>query len=91
MQDNPNYEGFVEDWGRINYLRSHLIAAHDAIADGVNLHGYYVWTLMDNFEWAHGFYPRFGLVRVEFDSGKRIPKQSAWWYREVMDRNGVEE
>ncbi|MCT7959101.1 GH1 family beta-glucosidase [Laspinema sp. D1] len=91
LQDTPNYEGFVEDWGRINYLRSHFIAAHNAIADGVNLHGYYVWSLIDNFEWAHGFSARFGLVRVEFDSGKRIPKQSAWWYREVMNRNGVEE
>jgi beta-glucosidase len=83
--------GFVTDAGRINYLRAHLVAVHDAIRAGVNVKGYYVWSLMDNFEWAHGLSPRFGLVRVEYDTGQRIPKQSAHWYGEVIAQNGVQE
>lgn len=91
LKDTADAEGFVADWGRINFLRSHFCAAHDAIAAGVNLHGYYVWSLMDNFEWAHGYKPRFGLVRVDYHTGKRIPKQSARWYSQIMTKNGVEE
>jgi beta-glucosidase len=91
VKDTPDENGFVTDWGRINYLRAHLIAVHDAIQAGANLHGYYVWSLMDNFEWAHGYQPRFGIVRVNYETGQRIPKQSARWYSEVIARNGVEE
>ena len=81
----------MADAGRINYLRAHLMAVHDAIQAGVNVKGYYVWSLMDNFEWAHGLSPRFGLVRVEYDTSQRIPKQSAHWYRQVIAQNGVQE
>jgi beta-glucosidase len=91
VEDTPNENGFVADWGRINYLRAHLIAVHEAIQAGANLHGYYVWSLMDNFEWAHGYQPRFGIVRVDYETGQRIPKKSANWYSEVIARNGVEE
>ncbi len=91
MPDVADANGFVADWDRINYLRAHLMAAHDAIQAGVNLKGYYVWSLMDNFEWAQGYSPRFGLVRVDYSNAKRTPKQSAAWYSQVIARNGVEE
>jgi beta-glucosidase len=91
VKDTPDENGVVPDWGRINYLRAHLIAVHDAIQAGANLHGYYVWSLMDNFEWANGYEPRFGIVRVDYETGQRIPKKSASWYSEVIARKGVEE
>jgi beta-glucosidase len=91
VEDVPAEDGVVADWGRINYLRAHLIAVHEAIQAGVNLHGYYAWSLMDNFEWAHGYEPRFGIVRVDYETGQRIPKQSARWYSEVIAQNGVME
>ncbi len=91
LKDSPDATGFVRDWGRINFLRSHFLAVHDAIQAGVNVQGYYVWSLMDNFEWAHGFSPRFGLVRVDYETLQRIPKQSALWYSHAIARNGIEE
>ena len=91
LVDHPDENGFVADWGRVAYLRGHLLAAHDAIAAGADLRGYYVWSFMDNFEWAFGYRPRFGLVRVEYDSLRRTPKQSARWYSEVIANNAVEE
>jgi len=60
LKDAPDERGFVADWGRVNFFRDHLMAAHDAIQAGANLHGYYAWSLMDNFEWAMGYEPRFG-------------------------------
>ena len=89
LSDFADVNGFVKDLGRINYLRSHFLAANEAIEAGVNLHGYYVWTLMDNFEWASGYQPKFGLVKVEEKTQRRIPKQSAYWYRDVIAQNGV--
>ncbi len=89
FRDTPDERGFVADWGRVNFLRAHLLAALDAIDAGVNLQGYYAWSLMDNFEWAKGYGPRFGLVRVDYDTGRRIPKQSARWYSEVISQNGI--
>lgn len=91
IKDTPNADGFVADYGRINFLRAHFLAVHDAIQKGVNLQGYYVWSFMDNFEWARGFTPRFGLVRVDYEAGTRIPKQSAYWYQNVIAQNGVAE
>jgi beta-glucosidase len=91
MPDLPNANGFVADWGRVDYLRAHLRAAHDAIQAGVNLNGYYVWSLLDNFEWAHGYTPRFGIVRVDYATQARILKQSARWYADVIARNGIDE
>ncbi len=89
LPDQPDEQGFVDDTGRVNYLRAHLLAAHDALQAGSDLRGYYVWSLLDNFEWAEGYPPRFGIVRVEFSTGRRIPKRSAQWYREVIAANGV--
>ncbi|GAB4531545.1 MAG: GH1 family beta-glucosidase [Anaerolineae bacterium] len=87
--DAPDEAGFVADWSRVDYLRGHLRAVWDAIQAGADVRGYFLWSLMDNFEWARGFGPRFGLVRVEYDTGKRIPKQSAHWYRQVIAQNGL--
>jgi beta-glucosidase len=81
----------IKDEGRSDYLRRYLAAAQAAISeDGVDLRGYFVWSLMDNFEWALGYSKRFGLHHVDFASGQRTPKNSARWYAEVMRRNGLE-
>jgi beta-glucosidase len=88
--DLPDENGFVNDAERIEYLRSHFAAAKSAIKSGVNLKGYYVWSLIDNFEWSEGYTPRFGLVRVNYDNQARIPKASFYWYKEVIARNGLD-
>ena len=79
----------VADIDRIRFLDGHLRAAHAALAQGVDLRGYLVWSLLDNFEWAEGYQKRFGIVFVDYASQRRIPKDSAWWYRDVIARNGV--
>jgi beta-glucosidase len=89
--DDPDEHGFVVDRERIAYLRRHLIAAHDALQAGANLKGYFVWSLMDNFEWLAGYGPRFGIVRVDYATQKRTPKLSAHWYRDVIEKNCVTE
>lgn len=89
LKDLPDETGFVADWGRVSFLREHIRAAFAAIQAGVDLRGYYVWSLMDNFEWERGYGPRFGLARVDFETMERIPKQSARWYSEVITRNSV--
>jgi beta-glucosidase len=76
-------DGSVADADRIDYLRRHLTAAHRAIAQGVDLRGYFVWSLMDNFEWGYGYAKRFGIVRVDFDTLERSVKDSGLWYREL--------
>jgi beta-glucosidase len=77
-------DGSVDDQPRISYLDSHIRAVHDAITAGVDVRGYFVWTLMDNFEWSEGFHQRFGLVYVDFATGERTPKASFSWYRELI-------
>jgi beta-glucosidase len=74
----------VVDNDRIAYLRDHLAAVLDALAAGVNLHGYFVWSLLDNFEWAQGYSRRFGIVYVDFRTLKRTPKASYHWLAEVI-------
>jgi beta-glucosidase len=87
--DGPNDDGRIDDRRRIDYLRSHLIKAHHAINEGVPLQGYFIWSLLDNFEWAHGYTKRFGLYWVDFGTQERIPKDSAFWYRDVIAANAV--
>lgn len=87
--DIPDENGFVNDLDRIRFLRAHLIALHEAIEDGANVQGYYVWSILDNFEWDRGYSNKFGLVRVDFQSLERIPKQSAHWYSNVIKNNAV--
>ncbi|MGD2206424.1 MAG: GH1 family beta-glucosidase, partial [Anaerolineae bacterium] len=72
--------GLVDDPERIEYLHDYLFAAHRALEEGVPLQGYFVWTLMDNFEWAHGYSKRFGLVYVDYPTQARFVKQSGHWY-----------
>ncbi len=81
--------GSVEDPLRVAYLREHLLAARSAIAAGVDLRGYFVWSLLDNFEWSHGTSKRFGIVHVDFASQRRTPKRSARFYAEVIRGNGA--
>ena len=83
--------GTVEDPERTSYLERHLAAVARAIAQGVPVDGYFVWSLLDNFEWARGYAPRFGLVYVDYGTLERVPKQSYHWYRDFIaaQRNGV--
>ncbi|WP_214320340.1 GH1 family beta-glucosidase [Nonomuraea sediminis] len=78
--DVVSADGAVHDPDRIDYLQRHLNACADAIRDGVPLKGYFAWSLLDNFEWAHGYDQRFGIVHVDFDTHRRTPKDSALWY-----------
>jgi beta-glucosidase len=87
--DYVNPDGTVEDPERIDYLHGHLQAVRRAITDGVPMRGYFAWSLMDNFEWAHGYSKRFGLVFVDYGTQRRIPKRSAEWYAEVARTNSV--
>lgn len=77
-------DGEVYDTDRVVYLREHLIAAHRAISEGYPLRGYFLWSLMDNFEWAEGYAKRFGICYVHYETLRRIPKLSAKWYSEVI-------
>ncbi|MDY6825742.1 MAG: GH1 family beta-glucosidase [Bacillota bacterium] len=87
--DQLNEDGSVGDEDRIKYLHHYLLEAQQAIVDGVPFKGYFVWSLMDNFEWAFSYSKRFGLIYVDFQSQKRYLKKSASWYREVIARNGL--
>jgi len=84
FNDYADPEGGVDDLERVEYLADHLGAALGAIGSGVDLRGYFVWSLLDNFEWAEGYGRRFGLVYVDFASQTRIPKASARWYRQLI-------
>jgi beta-glucosidase len=77
-------DGAVHDDDRIAYLREHLAAARHALAAGVKLRGYFVWSLLDNFEWAEGYSRRFGVIHVDFKTLKRTPKTSYRWLAEFI-------
>ncbi|MGH9501358.1 MAG: GH1 family beta-glucosidase [Terriglobales bacterium] len=83
-------QGRIEDTDRVMYLRNHLANLHRAAAEGYPIKGYFLWSLLDNFEWADGYSKRFGLHYVDFKTQKRTPKLSAEWYREVISKNAVE-
>ena len=88
--DPPAENDHIADPRRVAYLHDHLAAAHRAIEQGLPLRGYFAWSLLDNFEWGHGYTRRFGLFGVDFDSGDRTPKDSANWYRETIAANAVD-
>jgi len=90
FHDYVDPEGEVHDPERIHYLDEHFRAVHRALADGVDVRGYFVWSLLDNFEWAEGYSKRFGLVYVDFATSTRVLKDSATWYRRVIGRNGLD-
>ena len=82
-------DGPIDDRDRISYLQRHLQEVHRAIEDGVDVRGYFVWSLLDNFEWAEGYEKRFGIVHVDFETQRRTPKRSYQWLREVIRANAV--
>jgi beta-glucosidase len=89
--DVPVHDGRIEDRDRIDYLEQYLGAVGRAIADGVPVRGYFVWSLLDNFEWAYGYSRRFGLLYVDYRTLERVPKSSFYWYRDLIaGRLGVE-
>ncbi|MCW6005220.1 beta-glucosidase [Micromonospora sp. CPCC 205371] len=79
------------DHDRISYVDGHLRAVHEAIARGVDVRGYFLWSFLDNFEWAEGYAKRFGIVHVDYQTQVRTLKESAHWYRSVIARNGLED
>jgi beta-glucosidase len=87
--DGLTAEGRIEDTDRVMYLRNHLTHLQRAAAEGFPVKGYFLWSLMDNFEWADGYSKRFGIHYVDYKTLKRTPKLSAEWYREVIARNAV--
>jgi len=88
FEDMAIKDGEVQDDDRIAFLRDHVATAYRAIKDGVKLKGYFVWSIMDNFEWAEGYTKRFGLIHVDYQTLKRTPKKSAYWYKQLIADNG---
>ena len=86
--DGPDAQGRIRDTRRIDYLQTHLQAISNSIAQGSPVKGYYQWSLMDNFEWALGYDKRFGIIHVDFNTQKRIIKDSGYWYRDQIKSNG---
>ena len=89
IDDVLDADGEVHDPRRIDFLRTHLAAVEEAIDLGVDVRGYFAWSLMDNFEWGEGCRQRFGLTYVDYETQRRIPKDSARWYAAVASRNGI--
>jgi beta-glucosidase len=87
--DGPDAHGRVADDRRVAFVREHLLAAHRAIEFGVPLAGYFLWSLLDNFEWERGYTQRFGMTWVDYETQRRIPKDSALWYGRVIEENAV--
>jgi beta-glucosidase len=90
LRDTISPDGHVHDPDRIKYLRDHFNEIKQAIDDGVDVRGYFLWTLIDNFEWSFGTSKRFGIVYVDFETQQRIVKDSGEWYAQVIERNEVD-
>jgi beta-glucosidase len=88
--DFVSADGKVHDPQRIEFLRRYLSCLRTACLEGVDVRGYFQWSLMDNFEWAEGYQKRFGLIYVDYETQQRIPKDSFEWYKQVIARNGGE-
>ncbi|HJS18227.1 MAG TPA: GH1 family beta-glucosidase [Anaerolineales bacterium] len=86
---SPDEKGIVPDVHRTHYLRTHFVAMHRALQAGVPLAGYFLWSLLDNFEWSFGYSQRFGIIYVDYETQKRYLKDSAKWYRNVIRKNGL--
>ncbi|GAA4979312.1 beta-glucosidase [Nonomuraea thailandensis] len=84
QEDVPAADGTIDDLARVDFLDRHIAAMRQAMAQGVDVRGYFVWSLLDNFEWAEGYDQRFGLVHVDFDTQRRTPKRSYHWYAEFL-------
>lgn len=90
FEDKMSEDSKIHDENRIQFLREHFREAYRAIQEGVRLEAYYVWSLMDNFEWAFGYGKRFGLIYIDYTSKDRVWKDSAFWYQKVIESNGLE-
>ncbi|MDH6140266.1 beta-glucosidase [Kitasatospora sp. GP30] len=90
FEDVPTPSGEVHDPERIAYLHGHLAAVHRAMADGADVRGYFLWSLLDNFEWSYGYGKRFGAVYVDYATQCRIPKASAAWYAGTARSNALQ-
>ena len=87
--DTVSLDGLVHDPKRIDFTKRYLGQLKRASSEGIPVLGYLHWSVMDNFEWAEGYDPRFGLIYVDFPSGKRIIKDSAWEYKKIIETNGA--
>lgn len=90
VPDGIDADGRIRDYRRIRYLRDHLLEVRRAIENGVPVAGYFVWSLLDNFEWAYGYAMRFGLTYVDYLTQKRTVKESGYWYSQVVRQNGID-
>ncbi|MBC6445607.1 GH1 family beta-glucosidase [Actinokineospora xionganensis] len=88
-ENGAAFDDEVHDTDRVDYLRDHLTAVHAALRAGVDVRGYFVWSLLDNFEWAYGYAKRFGIVHVDYATQRRVWRDSAYWYREVIKNHGT--
>lgn len=88
--DNIAADGRVHDTDRITFLDQYISAVSRAVEDGADIRGYFLWTYLDNFEWTEGYNERFGIVYVDFETQKRIAKDSAYWYQKIIESNGEE-
>jgi beta-glucosidase len=87
-EDEKDETGRIIDLDRVQWIRSHVKEAHRAVREGLGLSGFFQWSLMDNFEWAEGYFKRFGIVHVDYETQERTPKESAYLYREII-RSGI--
>ena len=87
MPDVVSLDGKVHDPNRVDFLNRYLLELEKATEDGVEIDGYFLWTLLDNFEWRYGYTSRFGIVFVDFNTQERIPKDSAFWYKEWIEEH----
>lgn len=91
FKDERSADGKIHDVRRLEYLRQHFVQARLVMQDGVDLRGYFVWSLLDNFEWGHGYTKRFGLIGVDYATQQRTIKDSGEWYARVIAQNAVDE
>lgn len=89
VPEDVDFDGRIRDERRIHYLRNHILQIHRSMGEGVPIQGYFVWSLLDNFEWALGYRPRFGLIHVDFETQERIIKDSGHWFAEVAHNNSI--
>lgn len=90
FDDVVSNDGKIHDERRLDYLKNHFIQTRLAMQDGVDVRGYFVWSLLDNFEWGHGYTKRFGIIRVDYETQKRTVKDSGEWYSKVIASNSVD-
>ena len=90
FDDASGREANLDDQARIEYVKNVLIWLHKAMEEGADVRGYYLWSLMDNFEWSAGYDARYGLYYTDYEKAERIPKKSAKWYAQVIREKGFE-